>query len=277
MSIIKSKHAGNFTVIPNDILKANISFEAIGLLCYLLSLPHDWVVYKKNIMIDKGIGREKLDRIFKELTDLGYIITVKKINTVGQFEYEHVVYDKPFNGEENNRCIENRSGLTDNGLADNGKPASILNKDLLKKDILNKSLESEQTNNIKELYFSNQNRDLKFIAKFLRENKPDFLEPYTELWNEFANKFGMRKIIDLTEKRKIKLKKRIKEPNFNLPEILNRASQQKFITDNNWFTFDWVLESQNNYTRVLEGAYKDKPKEKTTVHPSKIIYKENHE
>lgn len=136
MAVIKSKHAGNFTVLPNEIFKQGLTFESIGLLTYLLSLPQDWVVYKKNICKDCNIGREKLDRMFNELSEKGYIISVKKINAAGQFEYKHIVYDRPFNGEPNNRCSENRSGLTANGSTDNGKPAPILNTNLTKETIL---------------------------------------------------------------------------------------------------------------------------------------------
>jgi len=102
MAIYKSKHASNYTVLPNDIFKADLSIEAIGLLAYFLSLPADWVIYKTTLHSQLKIGRDKLNNIFKELTECGYIISVEKRQS-GKIIYEHIVYDKPFNGEPSNQ------------------------------------------------------------------------------------------------------------------------------------------------------------------------------
>lgn len=99
MAIVKSKHAGNFTVIPNEVFKQELSMKAIGLLTYLLSLPHDWIVYKTKLHIQINAGRHEIRGAFKELEDKGYVISVPKRNKSGQMEYEHIVYDRPWNGE----------------------------------------------------------------------------------------------------------------------------------------------------------------------------------
>lgn len=99
MSIVKSKHASNFTTIHNDTLKEGLSLEAIGLLMHFLSLPHDWVIYKTQVHKQLNIGKDKLDRVFKELQKAGYILSVKEQRKDGIFEYQHIVYDKPYNGE----------------------------------------------------------------------------------------------------------------------------------------------------------------------------------
>jgi hypothetical protein len=97
--IIKSKQAGDFTTLPNHIFRINLSIEAIGLLSYLLHLPDSWILYKCNLHDKLAMGREKLDRVFKELQGKGFIISRKKQSENGKIEYEHTVYDKPFNGE----------------------------------------------------------------------------------------------------------------------------------------------------------------------------------
>ena len=100
MAIIKSRQAGDYTVVPNEILRSKLSLEARGLLATLLSNSPDWVIYKTTLHKKFNIGREKLDRMFKELQDSGYIISVKRVNSEnGRFEYDHVVYDLPYNGE----------------------------------------------------------------------------------------------------------------------------------------------------------------------------------
>ena len=99
MTIVKSKHASNYTVLPNEIFTCGLSIEAIGLLSYFLSLPKDWVIYKTQLHTQLNVGRERLDRIFKELTTKGYVLSVKEVDEKGHFTYNHIVYDKPFNGE----------------------------------------------------------------------------------------------------------------------------------------------------------------------------------
>jgi hypothetical protein len=96
MTIVKSKHAGNYTVIPNEIFKSDLSVEAIGLLSYFLSCPHDWVIHKTTIHTQLNMGREKLDRVFKELTKAGYLVSEKVVNEKGQFTYKHIIYDVPY-------------------------------------------------------------------------------------------------------------------------------------------------------------------------------------
>lgn len=130
MAIYKSNQVGNFTTIPNEIFKAGLSLEAIGLITYLLSLPPNWVVHKTFLPSQLKTGRERLFRAFKELQDAGYILSVKNIDKKGKFRYEHIVYDKPYNGEP----------LTDNRIREtvNGKP-STENRTLIKKQVIKNS------------------------------------------------------------------------------------------------------------------------------------------
>lgn len=131
--IIKSKHASNYTVIPNDVFKSGLDLAAIGLLAYLISLPHDWIVYKTKLHIQLGIGRERLNTSFEKLVEAGYIVTIKKVDPVTKlFDYEHIVYDKPFNGEP----------LTENPYT--GKPQTE-NTSLLSTNITKERITKETT------------------------------------------------------------------------------------------------------------------------------------
>ena len=99
MSIAKSKHASNYTVLPNEIFSSGLPIQAIGLLAYLLSLPHDWVIYKTKLHTQLNMGRERLDTAFKELQEKGYILSIRTLDKNNHFTYNHIVYDKPYNGE----------------------------------------------------------------------------------------------------------------------------------------------------------------------------------
>lgn len=137
---------------------------------------------------------------------------------------------------------------------------SNFNKYSNRKDTLSPKIEILNIE-LKKEYLKIENRDLLFIAKYIRDKKPQFIEPYVECWNYFAEKFNKQKIIKLSETRKRKLLLRLKDDTFVFPEILNKAKNQSFILENNFFTFDWVIENETNYLKVLEGNYKDAPKE----------------
>ena len=52
-----------------------ISFEARGVLAYLLSKPDDWIIQIADLMAEGGIGRDKVKNILKELRDALYLAT----------------------------------------------------------------------------------------------------------------------------------------------------------------------------------------------------------
>lgn len=95
--IIKSKSVDRFTSIDNEIIRNfGLSLEERGLLIFLLSLRHDWVIYKTTLHERVGCYKGTLDRVFKGLQEKGYIVSVKVINESGHFSgWNHVVYDIP--------------------------------------------------------------------------------------------------------------------------------------------------------------------------------------
>ena len=72
--IIRKKHSKNFTVLPNSIYdRGELSLEAIGLLCFLVSRPKDWDIRHDSLRRKFCISRERLGRIFRELIGAGYL------------------------------------------------------------------------------------------------------------------------------------------------------------------------------------------------------------
>ena len=73
--IIRNKHDGRFTTVPNAILEdLRLSIEAKGLLCYLLSRPPSWNTRQDHVQRTLRIGRKLLRRCRDELIDAGYLI-----------------------------------------------------------------------------------------------------------------------------------------------------------------------------------------------------------
>jgi hypothetical protein len=127
------------------------------------------------------------------------------------------------------------------------------------------SKESKEGNKERKEYLANADRDLKFISKYIKDKRPTFLEPYVECWNMFAEKYGKPKIIQLSKSRGNKLKVRLNNQDFVFPEILYKVKDQTFPMQNNFLTFDWIIENDKNYLKILEGNFKDKPKQETTI------------
>ncbi len=74
MTIVRSKHRADFTIVPNEVfVDRRLSAEAKGVLGYLLSRPHNWHVRLDHVGRTLLIGRKKLQRIFRELISAGYV------------------------------------------------------------------------------------------------------------------------------------------------------------------------------------------------------------
>lgn len=91
---------------------SKLSFEARGVLWYLLSKPDDWIVQVSDVMREGGLGRDKAKRLLKELRDAGYIETETVHNKEGRFAGKiDRIYEvsrsteNPANGESGTREI----------------------------------------------------------------------------------------------------------------------------------------------------------------------------
>lgn len=90
----------------------------------------------------------------------------------------------------------------------------------------------------------------------------DILNTIVEKWNK--NDYGSK--ITLTDKRKSKLKTRLKEKEFDIDKIITKVNVVKntdFIKQNSWFTFDWIIKDDTNYIKLLEGNFDPKGKQKS--------------
>ena len=100
MSIIRAKRTQNFTIINNKVYERHVlSWQAMGMLGYLLSKPDDWRVVVPELVnvtkdTKKQTGREGVYNILKELEEKGYLTRKKnKDGTVDSF-----IFDEPKTG-----------------------------------------------------------------------------------------------------------------------------------------------------------------------------------
>lgn len=98
MTIIRRRHNKNFTVIGNEVFSdERLELDALGLLCYLRSRPHDWNISTEHLRRRFGCGPEKMQRLMRELIAVGWIqrheLPRGPRGVYGGFEY--VVLDEP--------------------------------------------------------------------------------------------------------------------------------------------------------------------------------------
>ena len=117
MTIIRAKREHDFSIISNKVYDKNqLSWQAMGLLGYLLTKPDNWKVMVAELVnvtkdTKKPTGKEGVYNIIKELRDKGFIV-VKK-NSDGSTDYK--VFDEPIqkpNQAEPNQAEPNQAEPT---------------------------------------------------------------------------------------------------------------------------------------------------------------------
>jgi DnaD/phage-associated family protein len=146
MSIFRIKKTTNYTVLSNDLLcDSALTFEARGMLCYLLSKPHNWEVRFKDLIAASPAGMRVVRRIVGELEESGYMKRQRIHKDDGSFTWITEVYEDPTCGGISDDttigtdCIDGNTIGTDciDGSCIDGKRTDIESIDLKSNDLKN--------------------------------------------------------------------------------------------------------------------------------------------
>ena len=116
MAIIRTNREHSYTIVSNKVYDKNqLSWQAMGLLGYLLTKPDNWQVMVAELVnvtkdTKKPTGREGVYNIINELKEKGFI-SVRK-NSDGSTDY--TVYDEPIQ--------QSNQGKPNQGKPNQGKP-----------------------------------------------------------------------------------------------------------------------------------------------------------
>lgn len=100
----------------------------------------------------------------------------------------------------------------------------------------------------------------KAVGGFISEFRPQFIEPYMDLWNLSVKKYGVAQVENASEGRLKKFKTRIREPAFDFIKILTEINQSDYLQGrkNDWkIDWDWIFENDTNYLKIIEGKYRN--------------------
>lgn len=95
--IIRGPREHGYTTVPRATFEDSaLSFEARGLLAYLLVKPNDWRVSQTDLQRQGGIGRDKVRGLINALVDAGYMTKGQRRDKSGKLgPNDYVVYDEP--------------------------------------------------------------------------------------------------------------------------------------------------------------------------------------
>jgi hypothetical protein len=101
----------------------------------------------------------------------------------------------------------------------------------------------------------------RILADFIYNKLPNYIDPFCDIWNLSVMSYeGVSQVKEITETRLRKFRVRIKEPAFDFVKILTEIKLSPHLRGENsrgWkVTFDWILENDQNYIKILEGNYR---------------------
>lgn len=113
-----------FTTIPNKVLQNLPNAEALGVWCYLQSLPQSWKFHKQNLREHFNIGRDKFDRILSILEDFDLIEIILFRDSQGRFAQcnLHVKSGENIRKTNKNKVITEKQPSTEKPLTDSQVP-----------------------------------------------------------------------------------------------------------------------------------------------------------
>lgn len=99
---ISVRRRTKYASIPNHVIRdTTLSAEARLLLCYVMSCSDDWEFFRSQTLKVLGCGRDKYQRLVRELKGAGYLIVKPKQKPNGQLAgQEWEVFDEPQNQDE---------------------------------------------------------------------------------------------------------------------------------------------------------------------------------
>lgn len=148
MSIIRiaNREGDQYVRITRHALQdERLSFEARGLLCYLLSKPDDWTVRIVELAkASPNAKRDKVSKILGELEDYGYCVVVKVRTDQGNFDgVERIIYESPVSTANGFTGYGNAGyGNAGNGDTGSGKTGTTNKRDNKRKREQTKELQT---------------------------------------------------------------------------------------------------------------------------------------
>ena len=162
MSIFRVEKKENYVVLDKGFLNdKRLSWQAKGLLAYMLSMPNDWVFRIDDLKKRSTNGRDSTKNIIKELQEHGYIVK-EQTREQGKFSNnQYIVLERPVSPLTENPSTDNP--LTEKPSTEN--PSLLNNKELNNNLLSNKEKLEVVVVNAHRFYQENFGVENPFIAE----------------------------------------------------------------------------------------------------------------
>ena len=195
---VKNKDNPYVMINKKGIQDPNLSWDAKGLLAYLLSLPDDWTIYVKELLNHTSSGRDTTYTTIKELLKYGYMEKVEYRYKGKILALNYTVFEVPVDitktdtskprivkvndDGEYDETIENTTNEPLTEKPETDKPDTVFTEllinDFNNKDFNNKDFDVDDAEKIIQLYkdMKIEKRAMPHTMKLIRENAPRFSE-----------------------------------------------------------------------------------------------------
>lgn len=180
--IHRKKVTDNYSIIHNELLRrTDLSWKAKGIMCYLLSLPSDWIIYLDELVKHASDGRDSFRSGWKELQEKGYV--------------------KRYPVKEKGKIIEWRTEVLE--MAEKSQ-VSELKESLAEKPQQDISQVEKSDKEIPTLLSTKRTKDLsKQKTKETKEEASPLLSPVCKKWQECYGEltgFTRQQLVSLSDK-----------------------------------------------------------------------------
>lgn len=156
-TIFRVEKNANYVVMSNHHLRnKEMSLKSKGLLSLILSLPPEWNYSLSGLCAICKESQTAIRSALKELQNHKYLIRKRQKNEFGQFEYEYIVYEIPYTGNQytdnqhtDNVYTENRTQISKEKLSTDKLSIEGVNKEKEINDLLISLVHDEE---LYELY-----------------------------------------------------------------------------------------------------------------------------
>lgn len=250
MSILRNPNRERFTVISNDAPEdARLSAEGLGLYTYLMSKPDGWRILPKELRKRFGVGRDKIQGIFKHLTLLGYL-ELRRIYEGGKLAgTEYILHEIPREPENPALCPENLKTQSLGKTRDSGNAGPLVNTET--------TARTETESNLSEADASPTPEDLFPDAQ-------SAVDEVVQAYNEILAPLGCPKVKRVNEQRKrlvaraLKISKKHRDPKWWRTKFFPHVAETTRLTKGNGkygpMGFDHMMRP-DVVTRIEEGYY----------------------
>lgn len=256
----------------SDIKVQSLSFHDKGIWWEMLMVMHESEERGKLVMNGKPMPDEMVAKLIS--CDLKtYRKCLSSLLLLGVCYLENgVIFNKRMVKDEEIRKVRKSAGsLGGNPVLLNQTDKQDVNqngsKEPSKNQPLHSSTSSSTTNTNNTIPVSDETCTLDFytdsidsskiedVSAYIKKKKPTFHKPYLDLWSLFAKKYKVADVKKMTDKRKNWLNARLRDKDFDFTKILSEVKSQSFALDGAWFGFDWLIQNDTNYVKVLERKY----------------------